>query len=216
MAKYMTKTEYLKNIRGKKVDVDGVPQNQPYQCVDLVKDFWKKCYGITFSFSLPDKNPHGYAKSLWENFNDYPELQGKAVRIKNTASFTPQEGDVVVWRGGRNMESGVGIAGHVAVATGKNTGTVRFKSLDQNWGGKYYVAEVDHRYTDIYGVVRMLLKCTKADLNVRTGPGVKYSIVQKNGEDFVLPKGTVFKPKAYQNGWAKYGEGQWVSEKYLD
>jgi len=220
MAKCMTKTEYLKQVKGKKVDTDGVPANQPFQCADLVKDMLKKCYDIDFTFTLPVKNPHGYVYSLWENFDSYTALQGVAVRIKNTPRFTPQAGDIVLWKPNAKTENGTpltGAAGHTAAALGKNTGTSRFKSLDQNWGGKYYVAEVNHSYDGIYGVVRMLLKCTKADLNVRTGPGTKYPIAKKaDGDDYVLPKGTVVKPIGYEGSWAKIGKDQWVSAKYLD
>lgn len=220
MAKYMTKTEYLKQVKGKKIDTDGVPVKQPYQCADLMKDFVKKCYGIDFSFTLPGKNPHGYACGLWEFFNSYPQFKDIAVKINNTPKFTPQAGDIVLWKPNAKTSNGsslTGVAGHVALALGKNTGTSRFKSLDQNWGSKYYVDEVNHSYDGVYGVVRILLKCTKADLNVRSGPGTKYPIVKKsNGEDYVLPKGTLVKPVDIRGSWVKIDEGQWVSAKYLD
>ena len=200
----LTKTAWLKSVEGKKIDCDGVPSNQPFQCVDEVKDYFNRCFGIkNFTFSTGN-NPHGYARGIWENFNDYPQLKGKFIRLRNTASFVPAKGDVMVW------SDAVGTAGHVAVCTGKNTGTSKFQSMDQNWGGKYYCTLITHSYNGVYGVLRPLYKCTTADLNVRSGPGTDYTVVDE------LEKGTLVKLLGYNGSWAKIGDGRWVSANYLD
>lgn len=203
----MTKSEYAARVRGKKIDTDGVPAppKNPYQCADLIKDALAKVWNIrNFSFTLPDKNPYGYAKSLYENFDDYKQLKGKAKRIKNTAKFTPKLFDIVVWG------DEVGKAGHVALSLGVNYGTTEFMSLDQNWGKREYVAEVRHRYTGVLGVIRMLQLVTTADLNVRAGAGKSFDFVRE------LPKGSLVFPYETRNGYTRIGEGEWVSSKYLE
>lgn len=202
----MTKTDFLEWAKGRSLDYDGVP-DQPYQCVDEVKYYLDKVYGIKgFSFTT-NSNPHGYAKGLWENFDEYPQLKGVFVKIKNTADFVPQKGDIVEWKG----ESPCGTAGHTAIATGKNIGTIRFYSLDQNWGGKHYCTDILHSYKAVYGVIRPLLKVTTTELNVRDGAGTNY---KKVGE---IPGGTLVKPSKYTNGWAYIpAYGGWVAGNYLD
>ena len=203
----LTTSEFFDWADGKALDMDGVPASQPYQCVDLTKYYLLKKFGIKgFSFTTAS-NPHGYAKGLWENFDEYPELKGKFVKIKNTADFVPQKGDIVEWKG----ESPCGTAGHTAIATGKNIGTIRFYSLDQNWGGKHYCTDILHSYKSVYGVIRPLQKVTITELNVRDGAGTQY---KKVGE---IPKGTLVKPSKYENGWAYISAyGGWVAGNYLD
>ena len=201
----LTKSEYLKWADGRAIDTDGVP-SQPYQCVDEVKDYLKKCYGIVMTFSSPS-NPHGYAKGLWYYFNEHPELQGKFIKIKNTPDFVPQKGDIVEWG---TCEGVTGKAGHTALAEGINEGTTRFVSLDQNWGGKHYCTDVRHSYSGVLGVIRPLLKCTTAALNVRSGAGTSFPVIDE------LPKGTLVRPVKYSGSWACIGDGRWVSAKYLD
>ena len=203
----MTTSEFFDWADGKALDMDGVPASQPYQCVDLTKYYLLKKFGIkNFSFTTKS-NPHGYAKGLWENFDEYPELKGKFVKIKNTPDFVPQKGDIVEWKG----ESPCGVAGHTAIATGKNIGTIRFYSLDQNWGGKHYCTDILHSYKAVYGVIRPLQKVTTTDLNVRDGAGTQY---KKIGE---IPKGTLVKPSKYTDGWAYIpAYGGWVAGNYLD
>lgn len=200
-------TDYIGWARGKKLDMDGVPTDQPYQCVDLIKYAMEKCYGIkNFTFTTKS-NPHGYAKGLFENFDEYPQLKGKFVKIKNTPSFVPQVGDIVEW----GYYKGVtGQAGHTALAEGENIGTSKFVSLDQNWGKQYFCTDVTHNYKGVLGVIRPLLKCTTANLNVRKGPGKTYEIVD------VLDRGTLVKPLTYKNGWAKLGEDRWVCADYIE
>ena len=46
-------------------------------------------------------------------------------------------------------------------------------------------------------------------LNVRTGAGTSYRIIK------ALPKGTKVTVYEEKNGWARIGDGQWVSAQYL-
>lgn len=197
----MTIPEYLKWAAGRRIDTDGVP-SQPYQCADLIKDFLKKRWGYNFSFTLPERNPYGYARSIYENFNYYPLLRSKALKIKYTPGLVPQRGDIVVW----GQE--VGKAGHVAIATGTGDSTY-FISLDQNWGKKYYVAETKHSYKGVIGIIRMRNFVNLVDLNARRGPGTGYEIAYtiKAGENL-----TVYE---FRGNWARIDDNIWVSFKYL-
>ena len=199
--------DFIKWARGRKIDTDGVPPDNPYQCADVIKSAMARCWGVkNFTFTSPS-NPHGYAKGLFLYFDEHPELQGKFVKINNTPSFVPQEGDIVEWG---TYEGLTGKAGHTALAEGKATDTTtRFTSLDQNWGGKHYCTDVRHSYAGVLGVIRPLLKCTLAALNVRSGPGTSYPVVDE------LPKGVLVKPLEYKGSWARIGEGRWVSANYI-
>ena len=204
----MLKSEFITWARGRSLDYDGVPAppKNPYQCADEIKFFLDKTCDIRgFSFTLPNKNPNGYVKSLWENFNCYSQLRGKAIKIPNTRSFIPALGDIIVW------DSSVGEAGHVALGEANGTDTTnRFTSLDQNWNSKKYCADTSHSYDGVYGVIRMLLKGTTTDLNVRRGPGTNYKKVDE------YPKGTLVQPLEYIGTWARIGKNLWVSANYLE
>lgn len=200
----MTKSEWLAWADGRSIDLDGVPKDNPYQCADAVKSYVKKCYGIDFTFTSPS-NPYGYASGLYLYFDEHPELKGKFIRIKNTPDFVPQKGDIVEWGAGDPC----GKAGHTAVAEGKNIGTYRFYSLDQNWK-KPYCREVLHSYKGVLGVIRPLQWVTTTDLNVRSGAGTDY---KKVGE---IPKGKLVTVLHWQDGWAQIGKNEWVAGNYLD
>ena len=204
-----SKTSYLEWARGKSIDTDGVPK-QRFQCADLAKDYLRQCYDVQFSFYLSGINERCFVKSLYENFEKYPQLKGNFVKLKNTPSFIPQKGDIIVWG---HCKGVTGEAGHVAISLGYSTdNTKSFRSLDQNWGERYYCAEITHNYKGVLGVIRPLQKCTIADLNVRKGPGITFAKVNEDG----IKKGTLVRPLTYKNGWAQIGEGEWVSAKYLD
>ena len=207
----MTTDEFFDWAEGKKLDYDGVPTSSSnpdlrYQCVDLIKYYLDKKFSIkNFSFTTKS-NPHGYAKGLWENFDEYPQLKGKFVKVKNTPDFVPQKGDIVEWRAGDPC----GKAGHTALSKGRNISTIRFYSLDQNWGVPY-CKTILHSYKGVYGVIRPLQKVTTTALNVRNGAGANYKWL---GE---IPKGTLVMPSKYENGWAYIpAYGGWVAGNYLD
>ena len=199
--------DFINWARGRSIDTDGCPSDNPYQCADVIKSAMSRCWGVkNFTFTSPS-NPHGYAKGLFLYFDEHPELQGKFAKLKNTPTFVPQEGDIVEWGTYKGL---TGKAGHTALAEGKATDTTkRFTSLDQNWGGKHYCTDVVHSYRGVLGVIRPLLKCTLAALNVRRGPGTSYPVVDE------LPKGVLVKPLEYKGSWARIGEGRWVSSNYI-
>lgn len=132
----------IKN-HGKWIDMDGW---YGAQCMDLIIKFCVDLFGWW---------PKGNAKDMWTQ-----KLPKGWTRIKNTPSFRPQQGDIVVWKPARWN----GNAGHTAIATGKKPTLSKFYTMDQNWfnasqtkGSK--ASYVTHGYVGtyaIYGVVRPL------------------------------------------------------------
>lgn len=133
----MTYNEFVSAYNGKATDYDGA---YGAQCVDLIKMYLNKVFGIK-------PGSWGNAKYYWLNFSKHSELTKNFTKIENTASFVPQEGDIMVWNG--NVGGG---CGHVAICTGEGN-TSEFYSYDQNWNGKA-MHKVKHDYDDVYGVLR--------------------------------------------------------------
>ena len=133
----MTYNEFVSAYNGKATDYDGA---YGAQCVDLIKMYLNKVFGIK-------PGSWGNAKYYWLNFEKHSELVKNFTKIKNTASFVPQAGDIMVWNG--NVGGG---CGHVAICTGEGN-TSEFYSYDQNWNGKE-MHKVKHDYDDVYGVLR--------------------------------------------------------------
>ena len=169
----MTYNEFVKAYNGKATDYDGA---YGAQCVDLIKLYLNKVFGIK-------PGSWGNAKYYWLNFSKHSELTKNFTKIKNTPSFVPQKGDIMVWDG----DVGGG-CGHVAICTGEGN-TSEFYSYDQNWNGKA-MHKVKHGYDNVYGVLRPKdqSKVTGAptykvgstytlqtNVKVRTGAGTNYA-----------------------------------------
>lgn len=156
----MTYDEFVRAYNGKATDYDGA---YGAQCVDLIKMYLNKVFGIK-------PGSWGNAKYYWLNFEKHSELVKNFTKIKNTASFVPQAGDIMVWNG--NVGGG---CGHVAICTGEGN-TSEFYSYDQNWNGKE-MHKVKHDYDDVYGVLRPKEQGTVAPDSVSAGayvPSVKW------------------------------------------
>lgn len=226
--KYMNYQEFINAYNGKATDYDGA---YGAQCVDLIKAYLNKVFGIK-------PGSWGNAKYYWLNFSKHSELTKNFTKIKNTASFVPQEGDIMVWDG--NQGNG---CGHVAICTGEGT-TSYFYSYDQNWNGKA-MHKVKHGYDNVYGVLRPKdrSKITgaptykvgntytlQANVKVRTGAGTNYAqktvsqltadgkknATAKSG-GAVLKKGTKVTAKAVKtvsgDTWLQIPSG-WVAACY--
>ena len=133
--------EFINYWMGKKLDTDGYPLGQPYQCVDIVKQFHAEV--------LQAPMFRGNAINYWYDYPYSTLLQKYYDRIPNTLTFVPRLGDVMVWKGWWSNPYG-----HIALCT--NAGNMLwFTSFDQNWKGPYctYVA---HNYTwpRVLGVLR--------------------------------------------------------------
>ena len=224
----MTYDEFVKAYNGKATDYDGA---YGAQCVDLIKLYLNKVFGIK-------AGSWGNAKYYWINFDKHSELTKNFTKIKNTASFVPQKGDIMVWDG--NQGNG---CGHVAICTGEGD-TSKFYSYDQNWNGKA-MHKVKHGYDNVYGVLRPKdqSKITgvhtykvgstytlQTNVKVRTGAGTNYAqktvsqltadgkknATAKSG-GAVLKKGTKVTAKAVKtvsgDTWLQIPSG-WVAAFY--
>lgn len=196
----MTFAEWVKTYDGKKVEWDDVSL---YQCVDLAKCYLQEVFNIKTKGR--GVSVWGSAKDYYIEFNDkswggYKKLHDAGfVRIKNTSDFIPMKGDLTVWNNGEY--------GHIAIATGDGN-TKEFWSYDQNWGGKY-MHKVKHTYSFFLGVLRPP-RTVKADVNIRTGAGIKYKRI---GEYKKGKKVIVYQLK---DGWARVGDDRWISANYLE
>jgi hypothetical protein len=126
----MTYDEFEKKYLGRAVDFDGVAG---VQCVDLVDQYLKDCFGITGVWC-------NGAKDLYNNFGDYPALVSAFDRVPNTPELVVRKGDIVVWGGGS--------WGHTGIGTGE--GNVDwFVSLEENTLGQHEPTQkVKHRFAN--------------------------------------------------------------------
>ena len=131
----MTYADFEKKYLGKAIDYDGTAG---VQCVDLVDQYLKDCYGITGVWVQK-------AKDFYNNFNQYPALVKNFTRIPNTRDLVVQTGDIVIWGGGT--------WGHCAIGT-ERKGTIDwFESLEENSMGKHEPTQkVVHRFAGRTGV----------------------------------------------------------------
>ena len=225
----MNYNEFIKIYKGKSFDYDGV---SGVQCVDLVKQYLNKVFGIK-------PGSWGNAKDYYEDYNSNKTLKANFTRIANTPEFVPKKGDIAVWGTGLGNKYG-----HIAIATGEGT-TSYFYSYDLNWNGKT-VKKVKHTYKGFLGVLRAKDQekitgtakvkfvvgktyTTQVNLKVRTGAGTdksqkKTSQLTEDGQKnalkqelAVLKKGTKVTCKAVKNiddeVWIQIPSG-WIAGYY--
>lgn len=226
----MNYNEFIKTYKGKSFDYDGV---SGIQCVDLVKQYLNKVFGIK-------PGSWGNAKDYYEDYNSNKTLKANFTRIANTPEFVPKKGDIAVWGTGLGNKYG-----HIAIATGEGT-TSYFYSYDLNWNGKT-VKKVKHTYKGFLGVLRAKDQekitgtinkvkftvgktyTTQVNLKVRTGAGTdksqkKTSQLTEDGQKnalkqelAVLKKGTKVTCKSVKNiddeVWIQIPSG-WIAGYY--
>ena len=135
----LTFDNFVKNYINKGTDYDKVCG---VQCVDLIKVYLDKCFGIK-------AGAWGNAKDYYEIYNNITALKTNFTRIKNTPLFVPKKGDICIWGANISDEHNFG---HIAIATGE--GNIKeFYTYDQNWGGKP-MRKVKHSYKAFLGVLR--------------------------------------------------------------
>lgn len=135
----MTFDDFYKKYNGKTI---GFPSGKYVgECLSLVKQYILEVHNIN-----PPASGCNGARCYWSKFPS--PLDQVFEKIPNTDDFTPRKGDIMVW----DEKAGKGY-GHIAICTGKNTGTQYFESLDQNWNGRH-AHLVNHTYQNVYGVLR--------------------------------------------------------------
>lgn len=137
----MNYDEFERKYIGVPVDFDGVAG---VQCVDLVDQYLKDCYGITGIWVQG-------AKDLYNNFNQYPDLVKHFTRISNTPDLIVNKGDIIVWGGGS--------WGHTGIGNGDGN-KKWFVSLEENTLGNHEPTQLVKHYFDtdvsnpVLGVLR--------------------------------------------------------------
>ena len=115
---------------GKFLDYDKV---YGAQCVDLVHYY----YAYFGKASYATGNGCDFVNN---------KLPDGWTRIKNTADFVPQPGDIAVW--GKELSQ----YGHVAIILSADVHS--FVSMDQNWPRGSACKKVTHNYNKFWGVIR--------------------------------------------------------------
>ena len=163
---------------GKFLDYDGA---YGAQCVDLIKYYYAYF------------NKASYAKG---NGCDYVnnELPEGWTRIKNTADFVPEPGDIAVW--GTELSS----YGHVAIILSANGSS--FVSMDQNWPKGSACKQVTHTYNKFWGVIRPNFK--KNTQPITTAPSI-----WKNRDNYVVGDSVKFSWNSVENA-----TGYWLTVWY--
>ena len=128
-----TREDALKWVYGQEGKFLDYDKAYGAQCVDLIKYY----YAYFGKASYAKGNGCDYVS------NALPEGW---TRIKNTADFVPEPGDIAVW--GTELSS----AGHVAIVLSANTHS--FISMDQNWPKGSACKQVSHTYNKFWGVIR--------------------------------------------------------------
>ncbi len=123
---------------GKPVEVED-PTN-PDQCFDLAFA-WVDFLGIP-----RESIRHLYAYQIYTEPNDLTVKYFEF--IPNTANGVPKAGDIVIFN------TGVGVAGHVSIGSGRGDANT-VTTFDQNWNGHKYAEEIKHPYTNIMGWLRV-------------------------------------------------------------
>lgn len=114
----MTFDQFIAKYKGKGVDVDGFPKTNPYQCVDLIRQYIKEV--------LNQPQPKGVtgAKDFFTNFETDPNLNQYFNKIVNTPEGVPSKGDIIIWG------ATYGAYGHIAIINWANAS--QFQALSQN------------------------------------------------------------------------------------
>lgn len=124
---YLTYDEFEKKYIGKAVDYD---KTAGVQCVDIVDQYLKDCFGITGVWV-------DGAKDLYNKFESYPALVKYFNRVPNTIDLVVLKGDIIVWGGGS--------WGHTGIGNGK--GDVNyFVSLEENTLGQHEPTQLVKHY----------------------------------------------------------------------
>lgn len=105
--------EFMDDINGKKLDTDGYPKDQPFQCVDVIRA--AIAGGIRTPTALAKKYPKGVwglplvggnAIDYWNNYPKNPILQKYFERVVNHWWVIPQEGWFAIFEATKGNPAG--------------------------------------------------------------------------------------------------------------
>ena len=152
--------------------------------------------------------------SRWNDFKNRLSnmLNGEVVvPSQPTENNTMNKVMYVTANSGLNVRSGAGT--NYAIVGGLSKGTkVTVYEMSNGWArigsGQWVSAQYLTDSTQPAQTKTMYVSANSG-LNVRTGKGTNYRIIK------ALPKGTKVTVYEESNGWARIGDGQWVSAQYL-
>lgn len=138
--------EFFSLYNGKKLDVDNAGSaTNKYQCVDVVKAYCNKVFGVPVS----KMSGYGDAWEYYDRFSEKTAITPYFNKIAYSSGMKIQAGDIVCWDKSINKSG----AGHVAVSTGRNSAS-GFESFDQNYPSGSPCGYVNHTYNKVKGVLR--------------------------------------------------------------
>ena len=152
--------------------------------------------------------------SRWEDFKNRLNamINGETiVPPEPTENNTMNKTMYVTANSGLNIRSGAGT--NYSIVGGLSKGTkVTVYEMSNGWArigsGQWVSAQYLTDSTQSAQTKTMYVSANSG-LNVRTGKGTNYRIIK------ALPKGTKVTVYEESNGWARIGDGQWVSAQYL-
>lgn len=171
--------DFFLRWNNRKLDTDGFPKKQPYQCVDVTNQYNKDV--------IKGSPWTGNAIDRWSNFD--PNFY---VKIPRTVFQLPQRGDIVVWG------TGIGPEGHIAVATGQSN-PLSFVSFDQNFPLLSPCHFQKHNYQSVLGYLRpnALTMDERMELNSYRALIKDFKLGKVN--EFLMPNGTILQLLAYSS-----------------
>ena len=159
--------EFINNTLGKRIDTDGFPKAQPYQCVDLAK-YYNDCYFAPFQIYCSST---GYAKDWALN----KKTNGILDYYDETAINNMIKGTLVVWGNCK-----VAPYSHIGFFV-RDNGNGTFKCLQQN-APHPYVTISNITYDGIIGA--FIPKNVERPADVKPEPS-KHPIYETLGDMYV-------------------------------
>lgn len=123
------------------------PDPDPYELQGQCVQFIRWCLDTVYE--RPQWPMVRGACDFWKFSQNNSIFKRDWVRIPNTPSLIPQEGDICIW----NNLTGKGY-GHIGIVFGPEHTVKQFTSLEQNWI-PLKVSVTTHNYINVYGFIRM-------------------------------------------------------------
>ena len=201
-----------------KLDISNATVNNT---LDLAAYICKK-YDIPVSrvvrhYDVTHKNcPAPFVKdsSRWTDFKNRLSkmLDGEVSSpSESTENNTMKKKMYVTANSGLNVRKGAGTKYSIVKALPKGTKVTVYEESN-NWsriGSGQWVSSQYLSSKKPTTSTKTMYVTPSAGLNVRTGAGISYRKIK------ALPKGTKVTVYEEKNGWARIGDGQWVSAQYL-
>ena len=142
----MTLSDFINKYKG--ISVCYPTGQYCSECLSLCKQYIKELFRIN-----PPASGTNSAYGYWSNFPS--PLPNKFIKVQNTPSGVPKEGDIIIWKPWSTNKYG-----HIAIFIAGNANN--FKSFDQNYGGKQAHIQ-NHNYTNVIGWLSLKAKPAESE-----------------------------------------------------